>query len=373
MGDVTLRTRFGGAAALAAGRDGGAPVVALEPEFDFTSDAFRALHAASSSTAFQHPDWLHAFYRHLAPARDATELIVTVREDDRLVAVLPLIRRVMTGVSLVEATDLGVSDYAAPILARNWIPGADLPARIASAMPAFDVMRIRPVREEHLGQWQALLSGDVMQLDFSAHATELAGGFPEWRAGALASNFASQLDRKKKRFFKNPGARLELLTDAGQIGDAIRAIQLLRAGRFEGDPIQQDFVRDFYAGVASKDDGHGLARTYLLSLDDEALGYVFGLAWNGRFHYLLIGCDYDRHGRHSPGLLMYDGIIEDWMRSGGEIFDFTIGDEAFKAEFGTTPTRMFALTRTPTLRGRLALAAFNARAMLRRRKDRAAS
>ena len=53
------------------------------------------------------------------------------------------------------------------------------------------------------------------------------------------------------------------------------------------------------------------ARTYRLSLDGASVGYVFGLTWNGRFHYLLIGCDYAAHGRHSPGLILYDMIIED--------------------------------------------------------------
>ena len=109
-----------------------------------------------------------------------------------------------------------------------------------------------------------------------------------------------------------------------------------------------------------------LARTYRLSLDGEPLGYVFGLTWSGRFYYLLIGCDYERHGKHSPGLLLYDGIIEDWLRDGGTVFDFTIGDEPFKQDFGTVATPMFALKRSASWRGRLASAAFDAREQLRK-------
>ena len=85
-----------------------------------------------------------------------------------------------------------------------------------------------------------------------------------------------------------------------------------------------------------------------------------------RLLYLLIGADYDNFGRHSPGLVLYDLMMEDWLDRGGRIFDFTIGDEDFKADFGTAPTPMFILTGTPTVLGRAARLVFAIREKLRR-------
>ena len=146
-------------------------------------------------------------------------------------------------------------------------------------------------------------------------------------------------------------------------------MQALRAGRFEGDMIQQDFVRDVYAEVAVEGAATGFARTYSLMLGKDAVGHVFGLTHGGRFHYLLIGCDYEAHGRHSPGLILYDAIIAGWIADGGDAFDFTIGDEGFKKDFGTEPTAMFELATAPTWRGRLARAAFDARDRLRQSRS----
>ncbi|HTV72007.1 MAG TPA: GNAT family N-acetyltransferase [Rhizobiaceae bacterium] len=338
----------------------------VEPDFDFLSAEYAALFEQSTASAFQHPLWLAALYEKLALPRSAQKVVVTVRDRGRLVAVLPLIQRTKTGFTLIESADLGVSDYAAPVVADDWIPGADLPMQIASVLPAFDLMRIKPIREETVSKWQALLGGDVLPLDFQAHHARLASTVDAWRAEALEPSFAKRLDKASKRFFKTPGATFALLANEHEIGDALRQLAALRAGRFDGDPIQQDFVRDFYEQVAASGFRQNFTRIYALKVGDDPVGYLFGLTWKGRFHYLLVGCDYTRHGKYSPGLILCDSIIKDWIGAGGTIFDFTIGDEAYKRDFGVTSTLMFILKRAPTWRGKLASASFDAREQLRR-------
>ena len=114
--------------------------------------------------------------------------------------------------------------------------------------------------------------------------------------------------------------------------------------------------------------GRDFARVYQLKLDGADVAQAFGLVLGGRFYYLLIGADYERFGKHSPGLVLYDLLIEEWIKEGGTVFDFTIGDEAFKRDFGTAPTAMHALVETATLKGRLALSAFDAMRGLRKWK-----
>ena len=326
-----------------AGRVADAPVVGREDGFDFLSDAYARLHRNSGATAFQHPLWLDAFYRHLAEARGAERIVVTGRaaSDGALQLVLPMIRRRKSGVLLLESCDLGVSDYAAPVIARGLRIESALSPSVLSCLPAHDVMRIRPVRAEHVAEWQFCLGGQAIRLDFAAHAAALAPDFARWRSQAYGDSFRKMLDRKKKRFLKQDGARVRLLEAPDEIGTAIAAIARLRAGRFEGDLIQESFVARFYAEVASGGHAAGLARTYEIAIGGEPLGYAFGLTHGERFNYLLIGCDYESHGRHSPGLVLYDSMIEDWIASHGRIFDFTIGDEPFKKDFGTEPTPIY--------------------------------
>jgi CelD/BcsL family acetyltransferase involved in cellulose biosynthesis len=343
--------------------------VGIETRFDFGGQAYAELFASSSATAFQHPVWLGALHALAAPARQAEQATIVGREggDGRLRFVIPLIRRNLSGVALLESADLGVSDYAAPVIDRDWLAGFDastLRPLVKAALPAHDVLRIRPMRAETAPLWTALMGGEPRALDFSAHVVSLPGRHGDWRA-TLEPGFGRYLERKRKRLFRGGEAEVTALTDAAECAEAIRALARLRAGRFEGDPIQDHAIAAFYAEVASRGAASGFARTYSLRLDSEAIGHTFAISHGGKLHYLLIGCDYERHGKLSPGLVLYDRMIEDWIGEGGSEFDFTIGDEAFKADFGARPSPMQALVAAETLRGRLALAAFEGRARLR--------
>lgn len=332
--------------------------VAAEPGFDFAGAEYTAFFRTARASAFQHPLWLDRLYRHLAPGRGARKLAVTGRDDaGALRFVLPLILRRRRGVRLLEAADLGVGDYAAPVLAADWQAPAGLAARVGAVLPGFDLLRIKPIRAETLADWQAFFAARARRLDFSAHAVALGDNHAAFRDTTLPESFARTLKRKLRKLERAGDVAFERLTDPAEAAASIAALSALRAGRFAGDPIQTPAVQAFYAAVAADGAADGFARTYRLSLDGAPIGHLFGLGLDGRFHYLLIGCDYDRHGRLSPGLAMYDRTIAEWIGAGGRIFDFTIGDEPFKRDFGTRPTAMWALSAAGSPLGRLALVA----------------
>mgnify|MGYP000949867055 FL=1 len=104
--------------------------------------------------------------------------------------------------------------------------------------------------------------------------------------------------------------------------------------------MQRDDFHAFYVEVAERGAQSGLARTYRLSCGGETVAVLFGLIDGDRFCYLVLGCDYASFGRFSPGMIMFDDAMRDWFGSGGAVFDFTIGDEAFKAAFGCRRTAM---------------------------------
>ncbi len=345
--------------------------VQREDGFDFSNREYSEIFEASDATAFQHPTWMHNFYGALAPYRRAEKVVVTLRRGDgRLAGVLPLILRRKAGIRLLETTDLGVSDYAAVPLdpgVRDRSAGSPALKRlVADVLPAHDILRIRPIRAEHVCDWCDLLSGAAEPLGFGAPFAPLGPDYAEWRRTRPSKSLLGRLARADKRIAKAGGAELLRLASPGEIADAVAEIQRLRTGRFAGDLIQDDRVRDFYATVAVEAGDGRLAEIYRLDIGGAPAGYVYGLGHRGRFYYLLIGCDYENHGRASPGLVLYDRIIADWIGRGGDVFDFTIGDEPFKADFGTETTPMFALVDAPTWRGKLALAAFRAHAQLRK-------
>lgn len=340
-----------------------------EPEFDFAGSEYRSLFDRSQASPFQHPIWLESIARHLVKPRRAAMAPITGRDPltGELRFVLPMVVRTMAGFSLLESCDLGVSDYAVPVVGASYRPD-DVDAlrdAVRAALPRHDLLRVQPVRLEHVPLWEMFLTAGSEPLGFSAHGVNLPPKERDWRSAVLSDGFAKSLSRKCRKFAKEPTARLERILSGEAASDAIRQLARLRSGRFEADLIQQAFVEEFYAEIASKGLQDGLAQIFKAELEGEAIGYCFGLFHRRRFHYLLIGCDYERFGRYSPGLLLYEHMISDCVSNGGEVFDFTIGDEPFKQNFGTQPTPMFTLQNAASWRGKLALAALRAKRSLR--------
>jgi CelD/BcsL family acetyltransferase involved in cellulose biosynthesis len=339
---------------------------AFEPAFDFGGSDYGRFFRSAVATAFQHPVWLTAFQRILAPARDAVAGALTLRDDDGvLLAVLPVTLRRTGGIRLLEAADLGVCDYCAPAVdASCGMDGAALGAAMAAALPGHDVLRIRNIRPEHAAFFEALSGATAHAAGFSAHATRLAASLPEWKAASLAPGFAKSFDRKLRKFAELPGTGIGIVAGPDDAAAAISTLADLRAGRFSGDMIAMPAICAFYQHVAREGAAAGFARTFHLSIASETIGVLFGIAHGGRFNYLLIGCDYANHGRLSPGMVLYDHAIGASIAAGDAVFDFTIGDEPFKRDLGTAPTPMVSIESAQNLAGRAALMALGLRARL---------
>ena len=333
--------------------------------FDFLSADYATLHARSNATAFQAPVWMDAFYRTLAPGRDATAVIITLTGGDgSLLGVLPMTLRTMSGIRVLEAADLGVSDYCAPVID----PTVSLLPDVTAALPAHDVARVNNIRPEHIDLWQALLGAKPQAAGFSTHETHLPSSIETFRSETLAAGTAKYLKRRRNKFLKLDGARLDVARDPNAAAATLDALAKLRAGRFDGDMIALPVVHDFYRALAQKGAGTGFCRLMTLTSNETGpMVHLLTVTDRGRMLYLLIGADYDRHGAYSPGMVAYDLAIEHWIGDGGHIFDFTIGDEAFKADFAATAHPMSRIELARTARGQLALAARQLRDALRKR------
>jgi CelD/BcsL family acetyltransferase involved in cellulose biosynthesis len=68
---------------------------------------------------------------------------------------------------------------------------------------------------------------------------------------------------------------------------------------------------------------------------------LFGLIDKKTFRYVILACNYADYARCSPGLQIFDRAIAHWAGTGGDVFDFTIGDEPYKRELGCVSTPMF--------------------------------
>jgi hypothetical protein len=243
--------------------------------------------------------------------------------------------------SRVTFAFLEVTDYACPVVDPAALDDLSVPEALVRIVGPHRLY-IAPIHHEHRAIWARLLGHEPTPLSFGSHAVRLIQPMSEWRHQTYGHALLSGLGRKARRLADLGEVRVDQMS--GQVArDAIDLAREYRIGRFAGDPLQLPHSLAFYADVAASE--NGLARTLQLTCGDRVVAVIFGLAHHRRFHYIVLACDYGRFARYSPGLLMMDRTIAAWSAEGGEVFDFTIGDEPFKAAFGCTRTPMYAIDR----------------------------
>ena len=111
---------------------------------------WRDLEQHGTCTVFQSRAWLLPWYRLVAPGLKAEMILITVREGSgRAVMFLPLCRRRRHGVSAVEFADGGLSDYVAPVMAKELSQQefGEIWTLILSRLPKSDLIRFEKIPE----------------------------------------------------------------------------------------------------------------------------------------------------------------------------------------------------------------------------------
>lgn len=344
----------------------GAPVlhVAVERGFDFAGGEYRALHARSSATAFQAPEWLSALHRDVAPAFGAEPVTVTARDaNGHLMLVLPLALRRERAIATLEFADFGVCDYLAPVYDDTDLPlllaDASLPHRIDAALPRHDLLSFTKLAGAQTLLERLFPRMQHARMRISAYPAQLGTDWNDWRMQRLDSGVRKELDIKRRRLHRTGEAAFTLLRDAQEIAHAFNALRRYRSARFEAigapDIMDHEAVFAFYRGVAIAGARDGSTRTECLSLSGEPIAVQFGLSQGGTYSMLLIGLDIARHARLSPGLLAIEDSVRAAIEAGDRVYDFTVGDHPYKLQFGAETVPLEEWHRASTLRGQAAV------------------
>jgi len=101
--------------------------------------------------------------------------------------------------------------------------------------------------------------------------------------------------------------------------------------------------REFYVELTRQMDGSGVLRYSELTLDGALVAVHFGFLFGGAFIWYKPAFDV-AYAKNSPGEVLISNLLRQAKSDGADIFDFTIGGEAFKYRFATsdpTVTRLY--------------------------------
>lgn len=336
-------------------------VVAREDDFDFRSPEYAALYDRSKATPFQHPVWLSSLYEVLAPRRKAQKQVITVRgEDGRIALVLPFVRRRLGLLRLVEYADLGVNDYAAPVLdcdaAASLAADRQVSKEIRRMLGRFDLLRIERVADSPDTMLSLIAGATAKRHAYNTHIVDLPKSTEAWRA-QLDPKFSRHLERAYKRLRPKGEPRLRIIDDVAEVEDIMARMQTFREARFAEhrgtDLVQDSDCFSFYSAVARASVENGPSTLAVLEVADVPAAVALNLIDRNRDIHVLVGYDVVRLRNYSLGLLIVDQLVQDAINRRQAYFDLTIGDEPYKANFGARPSPVFEIRVQRTLLGRM--------------------
>ena len=339
----------------------------VQTGFDNGFFADETMLPAMERSPFQTTGWLRAWARAFRPA-DRDCHLATVRDGatGALLMALPLVREERGSLAMLTLPDRGVTDYQGPIVA----PGFDLNdyptiwRELVRHLPPADVLLI----EKSPGRIGSVANpvtglGAVRASRFARHVLPLDAPFAELRATRFDGTSMRSLTRKRGKLERKGALRFELVSGRDHAA-AFDQVLAWRAARFadvnsaDKAGIERAFYQELLAEV-------GLARLGLLTLDGNVIAGAFGVEAGGTFAMLCLAYD-TAFKNYSPGLLITETLIEWYCRRGFTAFDFTIGNEGYKFDFGVVEEPLTEYCEALSLRGVSYVATYRAKHLARR-------
>lgn len=343
---------------------------------------WRRLEAQGVSTAFQNFAWARAVCERLLVTMNATLAVVEVADrcTGATMALLPMVRVRLATHSQITWLDLGVSDYAAPILAPNLTLDAQTFEEMwdcaLGALPRADLIHVSriPARISTIANPLAELAS-CRPMDMEAFAVSLEGD-----AGTLMQRLAQpsvfrELKRRRRKIAEKGVVLVVSATTPEQIDSLFDALLEQRRERFQAvgrfNLLSRPDVAAFYRAAAHEGLADGPVRLLGLSVGGTWIAAVYGLVHDDAFH-MVIPTMLDAEWRpYAPGLLLIAATMERSRGQGLTKFDFTVGHLRFKTDLGGVASPLYEIYQATSLRGHVVMravqAAASSKAWLKRR------
>ena len=280
---------------------------------------------------------------------------------------LPLVlERGRFGVRRLGFLDGALTDHAAPIVLGA---GIELPAdewprlarRIAAAAGA-DVIDWRHLTATVGPHRNPLLTSGSTRSAYASHRLDIAGDWSDFARERLSTSHRAGSRRRSRRLQGAGEAAFVVAADTDEALAILELVMAWKAAQYVATGRENRLAvpawRDFFVAMTRGHLSSGLVHVSALTLDGQVLAAHWGCVHARTFYWLMPAYDV-AWSRVSPGRLLLDHLVERAFAERLRAFDFTIGDEPYKATFAD---RHEVLHRTLHARTPLGLAyAFRAR------------
>jgi CelD/BcsL family acetyltransferase involved in cellulose biosynthesis len=331
-----------------------------------TLDAFRSVWPTmrAQGTArcypFQCADVLDIWCGTIGRARAVEPVFVAMYAGgDEPALLLPLGIENTHGHRVLSFLDAGTSDYNAPVIfaAAARLKPQDIETlwkQLRDELPRFD-LAIFDKMPEQIGDLQnPLVALATRPHPDSAHAKSLSG-----TSEAFVSSLPNARDsqRRRRKLEKMGEVRFAVADTVEQRRDFFEAMVRMKRRRFAETAAHDVFADqaylDYYAEATRLLGPSGAVRLSALLLDDRILAADWGYVSADRYYDLMPSYESGNWRSYAPGRLLTEWLTSRCLEEGLGVFDYGIGDEAYKFDYCDTHLRLWDAYLPLTARGAL--------------------
>ncbi len=325
-------------------------------------------------TAFQHPAFLASFYRE--KPSDHKEIVVSVfdRRQQRTVLALPLVMHRAAGLWRIEAADLGLADYVAPLVADGLSADADecdaMWTAILKALPPADVVSFKKMPPEIRPGTPNPLTRLAGVLDMGIHTQVFTLVDGDGCRPYRQTGYYKEGQRHLRRLMAAHGDACfhiaRTVTEANCQFDSLIAQRMTRASELgRDDPLLLPHVQRFYRGLFEQGISNGEVMFGALYAGGECIATDLGLVDRGTHHGVLTSMTSGAMRRFSPGTVAHVLMLDASAERGLGHYDLGVGEFAYKKRLNARVVPLYERHQALSLRGHIGLAEASIRRRVR--------
>ncbi|MCT8991246.1 GNAT family N-acetyltransferase [Chelativorans sp. SCAU2101] len=336
---------------------------------------WRRLEAEGYCTPFQTYDWASCWYE-TAVAHGLAEPVIAVfsREGGDPAWILPLCLYRKKGLRVISFADLGVTDYAAPVIARDAPRGRreieGMIRALLGALPSCDLVHFQKLPAEIEGVSNPLLVRRHWRFPANCYGIRLSGPWQEQAEKIMQRRLRSTIRKQKRRIAGKGTVSISEVDRPEALRPALDTLMSMRRTRFEaiGRADMPAAWHEFYYRLATCPKRTLGVSVTTLEVAGEPVATCFGLKRRGAYLAILPSFAMGEWETFRPGMLLFDAMLERHAEetAGEGYFDFTIGDEPYKKRFGGDCLPLYEWMVPRSAIGAAAFLAWRAKGVLRR-------
>lgn len=338
-------------------------IVTVFEDFESARPTWTLFERDAFCHVFQTHAWLSTWYDHIGRRAGIRPILAAVTDSrgERL-AFLPMGIETRAGARVLTWLGGRASDYHGPLLGAAWahlgeaVDVTAVWAEVRRHLPAFDAVHFQKQPERIPGGVRnPFLALGVESDPYWASAAHLTRPWEDFyrsrRSKKARKNISHTLRGLMKQGALTVTVDVQDPRDIDRVMAALATLKEKQLGRIGGRPLfSSPGVFDFYHALTRA--GHDTARVMLstLELDGRVIAVHWGLLHGDRLYSMIPSYD-PAHAASSPGLHLMLAIMEWCCDHDIGVFDFALGDEAYKERWADETLALSERLRLHRARG----------------------